>query len=58
MEKLESLPDDYIVKLIAFTKKSHRDVYPAIDPRSPYLSQAGKAVIIIGASHGIGREVS
>ncbi|KAF2094740.1 putative oxidoreductase [Rhizodiscina lignyota] len=49
-------PDpDYYVKLLAFTKSNHRDVYPAIDPTSPSLSQKGKVVVITGASRGIGR---
>jgi hypothetical protein len=33
----------------AFTRKVYRDVYPAVDPRSPALSQAGKVVMITGA---------
>lgn len=41
----------------AFTKKVYRDVYPAVNPRSPALAQAGKVVMITGASRGIGRHV-
>ncbi|KAL2833765.1 hypothetical protein BDW59DRAFT_156567 [Aspergillus cavernicola] len=38
-------PDpDFFVKLGAFTNTTHRDVYPAIDPAQPELSQAGKVV--------------
>ncbi|CAI6335357.1 unnamed protein product [Periconia digitata] len=33
----------------------HNDIYPAIDPTNPALSQAGKTVIITGAGTGIGR---
>jgi NAD(P)-dependent dehydrogenase (short-subunit alcohol dehydrogenase family) len=39
----------------SFTKGVYRDVYPAVDPRSPTLSKAGKIVLITGASRGIGR---
>jgi hypothetical protein len=34
------------------------DVYPSIDPSSATNSQAGKVIVIVGASKGIGREVS
>ncbi|KAL4790553.1 hypothetical protein BDV19DRAFT_393927 [Aspergillus venezuelensis] len=47
-------PDVY-VKLGAFTSKYYRDVYPAIDPTRPELSQAGKVVVITGASRGLGQ---
>ncbi|KAL5380600.1 hypothetical protein DPSP01_007664 [Paraphaeosphaeria sporulosa] len=48
-------PDpDYFVKAQQFTAKTYRDVYPAIDPTSSSLSQAGKVVIITGASQGLG----
>jgi hypothetical protein len=53
-----SLPDDYFTTSMQFTKKIHTDVYPSIDPSSPALSQAGKVVIITGASKGLGRHVS
>ncbi|KAL7896821.1 hypothetical protein HDV63DRAFT_72404 [Trichoderma sp. SZMC 28014] len=53
---LQGLPDDYVIKSQAFTKQVHRDVYPAIDPSNPALSQKGKVVIITGASKGIGRK--
>ena len=39
----------------SFTKGVYRDVYPAVDPRNAHLSQAGKVVMITGASRGIGR---
>jgi hypothetical protein len=52
-------PDpDTFVKADAFTKKTHRDIYPAINPTRPNLSQNGKVVIITGASRGLGRSVS
>ncbi|KAK1244200.1 hypothetical protein MKX08_002338 [Trichoderma sp. CBMAI-0020] len=55
-DPLQGLPDDYVVTSQAFTKQVHRDVYPAIDPSNPALSQKGKVVIITGASKGIGRK--
>ncbi|GKT95657.1 LOW QUALITY PROTEIN: short-chain dehydrogenase/reductase [Colletotrichum tofieldiae] len=51
---MASLPADFYVKAIQFTKGVHRDQYPAIDPTGPELSLAGKVVIITGASRGIG----
>ncbi|KAF2685217.1 NAD(P)-binding protein [Lentithecium fluviatile CBS 122367] len=53
---MDSLPPDHFVKAQQFTPTTHRDVYPAIDPTSPTLSQAGKAVIITGASRGLGAQ--
>ncbi|KAK1238132.1 hypothetical protein MKX08_002711 [Trichoderma sp. CBMAI-0020] len=49
-----SLPKDYFVKSLQYTKKTFQDVYPAIDPSSPTNSLAGKIAIITGASRGIG----
>lgn len=49
---------DAELKAFSFTQKAHRDVYPAIDPRRPELSQAGKVIIVTGASRGIGKLVS
>ncbi|GFG24150.1 estradiol 17-beta-dehydrogenase 11 [Aspergillus udagawae] len=52
----EGEPDpDVFVKADAFTKKTYRDVYSAIDPTRPNLSQKGKVVVITGASRGLGR---
>ncbi|EUC42756.1 hypothetical protein COCMIDRAFT_102662 [Bipolaris oryzae ATCC 44560] len=51
---LSDLPKDYYVKAMQFTKRTHQDVYPAIDPSLPEHSLAGKVVIITGASRGIG----
>jgi hypothetical protein len=53
-----TLPNDYFTTSMQFTKTLHSDVYPAIDPKSPALSQAGKVIIITGASRGLGRRVS
>jgi len=38
----------------------HRDVYPAIDPKSLYAAQSysGQVVLVTGASRGVGRETS
>jgi hypothetical protein len=53
-----SLPNDYFITSMQFTKTIHTDVYSSIDPTTPALSQAGKVVIITGASKGLGRRVS
>lgn len=55
---MSDLPDDYYVTSQAFTKTTYRDVYPSIDPTAASNSQAGKVVVITGASKGIGRLVS
>ena len=47
----------YFTTVNAFTKKVYRDVHPAVDPKSSALSQAGKVIVITGASRGIGRHV-
>ncbi|KAH7370582.1 putative oxidoreductase ucpA, partial [Rhexocercosporidium sp. MPI-PUGE-AT-0058] len=46
---------DYFVKKQQFVKTVYRDVYPAIDPTAPSNSQAGKVIVITGASRGLGR---
>jgi NAD(P)-dependent dehydrogenase (short-subunit alcohol dehydrogenase family) len=51
---MENLPPDFWATSGSYTPHIHRDQYPAIDPRSPALSQSGKVVIITGASAGIG----
>jgi hypothetical protein len=40
---------------MAFTKNAYRDIYPAVQPTRPELSQAGKVVVITGATRGLGR---
>ncbi|KAK9429600.1 hypothetical protein V1505DRAFT_373538 [Lipomyces doorenjongii] len=52
---MEQLPDHYFTTTNSFTKNVYRDVYPGVDPTSPALSQAGKIVVITGASRGIGK---
>lgn len=51
---MAELPPDYHVRKDAYTTTVYRQPYPSIDPTSPALSQAGKVVIITGASSGIG----
>lgn len=48
---------DQEVKACAFTTNLYRDLYPAIDPSRPELSQKDKVVVITGASRGLGRLV-
>jgi hypothetical protein len=55
---MENLSPDYFMNSSAFTKVNHRDIYPAIEPSSSVNSQAGKVIIITGASKGLGRLVS
>jgi hypothetical protein len=54
---LSALPDDFFITSSQFTKSTYRDEYPSINPRSPALSQAGKVVVVTGASQGLGRHV-
>ena len=51
---MEDLPTDFFVTTSAYTANLYRSQYAAIDPSQPSLSQAGKVVIITGASSGIG----
>jgi|SRR5690242_4435295 len=51
---MEHLPVDHFVTSMQFTARTHRDVYPAIDPKQSALTQKDKVVIITGASQGIG----
>jgi hypothetical protein len=55
---LSAFPDDFFITSSQFTRHTYRDEYPSINPRSPALSQAGKVVIVTGASQGLGRHVS
>ncbi|KAL3462358.1 hypothetical protein BJX64DRAFT_259373 [Aspergillus heterothallicus] len=51
-----AVPDPHMIpRLNAFTKKLYRDVYPAVEPTRPEHSQAGKVIVITGASRGLGR---
>lgn len=50
-----ALPPDFFVKQQQFVPTIYRDQYPSIDPSSPRLSQAGKTVVITGATQGIGQ---
>lgn len=54
----EFIDPDAEIRATSFTTKSYRDVYPAIDPSRPEVSQAGKIIVITGASRGLGRLVS
>lgn len=54
---MENLPSDHFVTQQQFVKTVYRDVYPAIDPAIPSNSQAGKVIVITGASKGLGRKV-
>lgn len=40
------------------TKTVHRDVYPAISPSRPELSQAGNVVMITGGGTGVGFSIA
>ncbi|KAH8647803.1 hypothetical protein BX600DRAFT_405007 [Xylariales sp. PMI_506] len=51
---MDSLPADFFVTSMQFTKHVFQDQYPSIDPTSPSLSLAGKVAVITGASRGIG----
>lgn len=51
---MENLPPDYWATSSAYTPHIYRDQYPSIDPTSASLSQAGKTIIITGATAGIG----
>ncbi|CZR53950.1 uncharacterized protein PAC_03833 [Phialocephala subalpina] len=53
---MENPPDDFWVKKRQFTRTVYRDVYSAIDPTDPSNSQAGKIIVITGASKGLGRK--
>ena len=48
-------PHHFTVNFHPFTKVVYRDLYPAVDPTLPAMSQKGKVVMITGASKGIGK---
>jgi NAD(P)-dependent dehydrogenase (short-subunit alcohol dehydrogenase family) len=52
---MDNLPTDFFVTSAAYTPTVYRGQYPSVDPANPALSQAGKVVIITGASDGIGQ---
>jgi NAD(P)-dependent dehydrogenase (short-subunit alcohol dehydrogenase family) len=45
-------------RLFSITDKIHKTVYPVISPSKPSLSQAGKTILITGATRGIGFETA
>ncbi|KAM0418732.1 hypothetical protein ACHAPT_012330 [Fusarium lateritium] len=45
-------------KPVPLTKRIHTQVYEAIDPSQPHLSQAGKTVLVTGGSTGIGYAIA
>jgi NAD(P)-dependent dehydrogenase (short-subunit alcohol dehydrogenase family) len=40
------------------TKIVHRDIYPALSPSRPELSQAGRVVLITGGGTGVGYSIA
>ncbi|TVY18084.1 Short chain dehydrogenase [Lachnellula arida] len=52
---MENIAAEYFVKTGQFTKTTYRDVYPSVEPTAASNSQAGKVIVITGASKGIGR---
>lgn len=55
--RMALLPLDQFIKVQAFTRATHRDVYSAIDPAQDKLSQAGKFIVVTRTSRGIGERV-
>jgi hypothetical protein len=55
---MENLPKDYWVTSAQFTRRTHQDLYPAIDPSNSSNSLAGKVAVLTGVSQGIGAKVS
>jgi len=42
---MANLPKDHLITTYAFTKTMHTEVYAALDPTAPKLSQSGRVVI-------------
>lgn len=42
----------------SFTKKSHREPYPAVSPGNPAITAVGKIVVVIGGSKDIGLAIA
>lgn len=51
-------PPDHFLKESQFTETIRTDTYPAIDPTRPEHSQAGKVIIVTGATQGIGKAIA
>lgn len=51
-------PSDRLITAAQYTPHVHRTQYNAINPVLPSNSQAGKIIIITGASQGLGRQVN
>lgn len=49
---------DAYTRPFQLTKTMRRGLYPAIDPKKPELSAAGKVVIITGAGGGLGYDLA
>jgi NAD(P)-dependent dehydrogenase (short-subunit alcohol dehydrogenase family) len=52
---------DQVIKSLLHTevtKTVHRDVYPAISPSRPELSQAGRTILITGGGTGVGHSIA
>jgi hypothetical protein len=54
---MDSLPKDFFVTSMQFTRHVYQDRYLSIDPTTPGLSLDGKVAIVTGASRGIGAKV-
>ncbi|KAF7589010.1 hypothetical protein BBP40_004837, partial [Aspergillus hancockii] len=49
--------DPFYARMDAFTDQTYRDMYPAIDPSRPELSQAEKVIVITGATRGPSQQI-
>lgn len=50
----ELMPGFSALRTTKFTKTVHDDVYPAISPSRPELSQAGRTILVPGGGTGVG----